>query len=90
MQPFQPTRGRISGFLFGAGLTGFLGRGLTEITLWLGTAQTSPRPRDGLSYPVVEHGKTYYVSAAGAFLHNIIFVFWLSFALDIHIVSGHK
>ena len=70
---------RLSGFLFGFGVTGFLSRWLTEFTLWFGTARTIPRPQLGFVYPVSEHGTRYYVSAAEILLHSGILVFWLLF-----------
>lgn len=79
----HPIRSVLSGLLLGAGLTGFMTRGLVEFCLWFGTAYTYARPKLGYTYPVVEHGVTYFVSSAEALLHNLIMPFWLMFAIGL-------
>ncbi|WP_443749940.1 hypothetical protein [Asticcacaulis solisilvae] len=69
---------------------GFLSRWLVEFFLWFGTAGKAPRPDKGLSYPVAEHGVTYYVSASEFLLHNLIFGFWIMFAVGLLIMPARR
>ncbi len=76
--------------MVGFGITGFMSRCVVEITYWFGSAQEAPRPQSGFIYPVTEHGRTFYVSAAEAWLHDAIFFFWLIFVIGLLLSPREK